>query len=88
MRLNVLNPYTNLDTLYINDYRNTAGENLKVPGPFVSGILYTADHWQILQPSYSGNALTVGYKINMGQAVYKSFPVKAYVDSEVIIDIQ
>lgn len=40
VRLNVINPYTINDTLQISDAR--ADTVLKVPGPFISGILYTA----------------------------------------------
>ncbi|MBC7537076.1 MAG: hypothetical protein H7258_15405 [Ferruginibacter sp.] len=87
VRLNVINPFTNLDTLYINDYRNP-GENLKVAGPFLSDILYSANNYNILLPTYSANNTRMGYSLNLNTAVYKEFNAKPCIDNEVVVDIQ
>ena len=64
VKLNVTNPKTTNDTLYVNDYRNPA-VNLKVAGPFTSGILYSAVNFNLLVPNYPINNLRLSYSFNL-----------------------
>ncbi|MBC7537075.1 MAG: hypothetical protein H7258_15400 [Ferruginibacter sp.] len=93
VRLNVINPYTSLDTLDINDYRNLT--NLKIPGPFTPGILYTANNYQILLPSYLSNSETgileepFAYRINHAPTfTIQPFRLKTCGTNEVVINIE
>ena len=94
VRLNVINPYTSNDTLKITNF-NPPYIVLKVPGPFVSGTLYTANDFQILLPNYIGNGESgiskqeIRYTINNNPTVsVKEFLMKSCVTNEVIVEIQ
>ncbi len=64
--LNVNNPYTSSDTLWVNDLTGNS-TNVKIAGPFKSGLLYTANNYRLLMPNYqssdTSNATKIGYKI-------------------------
>ncbi|MEO8772647.1 MAG: hypothetical protein ABI402_21305 [Ferruginibacter sp.] len=93
VRLNVINPYTSLDTLDINDYRSLT--NLKIPGPFISGILYTASDYNILLPNYLGVGETgtlhepFAYRLNHAPTfTIQNFTMKTCATNEVVVNIE
>ena len=93
VRLNVINPYTSLDTLDINDYRGLT--NLKIPGPFTSGILYTANDYNILLPNYLGVGETgilhepFAYRLNHAPTfTINNFTMKTCATNEVVVNIE
>ena len=72
LRLNVVNPHTINDTLVIADY--AIYDDLRLPGPFQSGILYTATNFQILEPEYGGAQKSVRWHFNTYHGVYEKQP--------------
>ena len=88
VKLNVINPKTSSDTLYINDYRNPS-VNLKVAGPFTSGTLYTASNYNLLVPRYPINNLRLSYLFNNNNStlVDKYFNAQPCKDNIVTVDI-
>lgn len=94
VRLNVINPYTANDTLKITNF-NPPYVVLKIPGPFVSGTLYSASNFQILSPDYIGSGETgvsnqeIRYMINNNPTIsVKQFLMKSCATNEVTVDIQ
>ena len=88
VKLNVTNPKTANDTLYVNDYRNPA-VNLKVAGPFTNGILYSALNVNLLVPNYPLNNLRLSYSFNLNPttAVDKYFDAVPCKNNIITIDI-
>lgn len=87
-KLNVTNPKTSGDTLYVNDYRNPS-VNLKVAGPFTSGILYTALNYNLLVPNYPTNNRRLSYSLNLNgaMAIDKYFDAVPCKNNIISIDI-
>lgn len=63
--LNVLNTYTEEDTLYMTDFNNVL-DVYKVAGPFDSGLLYEVANYELLSMNYISNSFTFRYNINGG----------------------
>ena len=79
VKLNAINPYSNLDTLYINDLLTGSG-NLKIAGPFTTGTLYSVPNFNVRKLYYTDidnpildSADYVGYKLNNGDWKLKYF---------------
>ena len=87
VKLNVTNPKTSGDTLYVTDFRNSS--SLKIPGPFVSGTVYTANNFNLLTPNYPINKIRFAYLFNgdNNTAIEKYFEVKTCQTNTVIADI-
>lgn len=60
--LNVLNPYSANDTLFITDLRNN--KYTPFPGPFSSGPLYTASNFPLNEEYYSGEQRAITWYLN------------------------
>ncbi len=61
--LNVINPYTNNDTLFVSNLKTLT--YLKRAGPFVNGRVYTEGGVSLLEdPSYNGNKQTMSCGLN------------------------
>lgn len=86
VRLNVINQYSSNDTLFIPDYNNISTK-LKVPGPFVSGELYTATDFDIIVSNYQNRPMDIWNKINNGNWIIKDFLLNPCVLSEIVVDI-
>jgi hypothetical protein len=65
MNLIVHNPYSSSDTLEITDFRNL-NTKLKIPGPFASGPLYTANNYSLLLMGFGKHVTDFAYRINNG----------------------
>jgi hypothetical protein len=87
VKINVINPHTSNDTLFISDYRNlTIG--LKIPGPFTSSILYTALNYEVLNSYVPVNyQFPLRYKINNNSWSIKDFQLVQCDTTRVSADI-
>jgi hypothetical protein len=87
--LNVIKPYTTNDTLVINDIRTF--QNIKIPGPFSSGILYTATDFPLLAMYYSGEQKSLYWYFNQynGTEFHTDFIIDKYCSDtiKVVADI-
>lgn len=63
--LNVMNTYTETDTLYMTDLNNVL-DVYKVAGPFENGFVYEASNFELLEMGYDSNPLTIRFNINGG----------------------
>jgi hypothetical protein len=87
VKLNVINPHSMTDTLFITDFNNPLVK-LKIAGPFISGTLYTTNGFGITNPNYENtNTVDLGYKLNNNNWIIKSFNLKACDTSRVTADI-
>ncbi len=85
VRLNVLHSYTSNDTLSITDL----GTNglLKIPGPFSSGVLYTAPNVRELEPMYGGTKriLTRYINSNVSQRVEQEVVLNKFCNDTIFV---
>lgn len=90
VRLNVINSYTNLDTLEIGDFRTFT--NTKFAGPFTNGIFYLVTNFNMLLPSYNGTYSYVtkemGHHINGETWIINPFELKTCATNEVVVTIE
>lgn len=68
--VNVINAHTANDTLVIADY--TTMDVLKIPGPFQSGILYTAVNFPLLTMEYNGEKKYLNWYFNQNTSTHQS----------------
>lgn len=81
VKLNVTNPKTSNDTLFVNNLNNP-GTILKVSGPFVNGTtVYTASNFNLLVPRYKNSQIST--TIKMGY--YINTPPASYIDLDAIV---
>lgn len=86
VRLNVLKPYANTDTLYITDFRDLTAF-MKIAGPFTSGVLYSATNVGI-GSDYSKNSKNLGFRIGSASSwQIKNFTLITCDTSRVTADI-
>jgi hypothetical protein len=88
VKLNVINPYTAADTLFITNFSNLSSFQ-KVPGPFPNGLLYTALNYPILNYFYDPASYQepLRYKINNNNWSTKLLQLLACDTTRVTVDI-
>lgn len=64
--INVLNAYTEEDTLYMTNFDDIGGI-YKLAGPFSSGFLYSTEYFSLPTQNYLSGTFTFRYNINGGQ---------------------
>ncbi len=82
-----MNAYEDGDTLVIGDFRTL--DNMAVPCPLTSGILYTAEDFNLLGMFYSGetkriNWYTTPYNDN---TIYQDFIVDKYCNDTMYVTV-
>lgn len=83
--LNVINPHTISDTLLITNFQGT--HQLKLPGPFSSGILYTAISYSLFDIYYDGEVKQLNWLFtpNLGQIFRKDFTVNKFCQDTIFV---
>lgn len=85
--LNVINPYSSNDTLYITDYRTN--DYMAIPGPFTSGKVYTAIDYYLFVENYTGEKRAVSWYINHFAGVIneKWFTIDKFCKDTVFVNV-
>ncbi len=85
--LNVLNAYEEEDTLIIGDYRTL--DNMAVPCPLTSGILYTAENFGLLGMSYLGEPKYINWFITPynDSSVLQNFVINKYCNDTIYVSV-
>ena len=85
VKLNVLNPHSSADTLKITNFNGN--EDLKIPGPLTSGLLYTAGHYPFSDASYKGKSARVAWHFNAYAGVYEKqdFVINKYCNDTIFV---
>lgn len=87
--LNVLQPYSAGDTLYISDLNPDATDMLKIPCPLSSGVLYTVPNIPVYNLDYAGNYETINWWINAdtGANNQKTLYIDQYCSDTVFVTV-
>ncbi len=85
--LNVINPYEEGDTLVIGDF--TTLNNLYIPCPVSSGVLYTAENFPLLTMSYTGQSKYINWFITPynDNAILHWFTIDKYCNDTVFVTV-
>ena len=81
--LNVINPYSEKDTLVVNDFKSIDG--FKTTGPFKSGLLFRSENVGLLESSWAKDFYYVSwFLLPYGQRInYENFSVDQYCDNTI-----
>ncbi|MFZ1609898.1 MAG: hypothetical protein WAT52_02445 [Chitinophagales bacterium] len=87
--LNVINAYTADDMLTITDFTFSTPNGLKVAGPFVSGVLYTATDFPLLVSSYYGSGDEIIWWMNRYNNHYNkvNFIIDKYCNDTIYVTV-
>lgn len=85
--LNVINPYTEGDTLIIGDFRTL--NNMAVPCPLTTGFLYSADDFNLLGMYYTGEQKRVNWYITPynDNSIYQDFIIDKYCNDTIFVTV-
>ncbi len=84
--LNVINAYTEGDTLVIGNYATSSSDT--IPGPFESGLLYTAIDYSLLGMSYGATSQRILWYVNNPNDHHETeFIVTDYCDDTTFVTV-
>lgn len=85
VKLNVVNPRSSSDTLKITNLGGA--EDLKIPGPFSSGVLYTANQYAFSGADYAGKSTRITWHFNAYAGVYEKqdFIINKYCNDTIFV---
>lgn len=85
--LNVINAYSEGDTLVIGDFRTL--ENMAVICPLSSGVLYTAENFNLLGMYFSGENKRVNWYLTPynDNTIYQDFVIDRYCNDTVFVTV-
>lgn len=85
VRLNVINPHTSNDTLVMGNFKTM--QDLRIPGPFTSGVLYTAANYLLSNADYSGETKQLNWYFSPYHGIHfsKEFIVNKYCSDTIFV---